>query len=313
MYQGNWKIYTQPAVEPVTLQQAKQHLNLDAGTLDDNLDVQQTITPASHAIAAAYSLEGAAIDLSAAGEVMIELAAGACGAGGTVDVKVQDSEDNVDWDDVPGLAFTQVTAANDNANQQLAYENNRTYVRAVATVAGNACVFGVNVVMHAPVNDDDLTITRYIKTARRWVENYTGYALISQVWDLFLDRFPAGRIINVPRPPLVSVTSLQYKNSSNVLTTLGTSYYVVDTQAAPGRIQLTSGQCWPNIYPDINAVQIRYTAGYGAAASAVPPEYIDAILRKITDLYENRGDNNTTPDALASIRDLLDLERIVNI
>ncbi|MFA5388068.1 MAG: hypothetical protein WC322_06840, partial [Candidatus Paceibacterota bacterium] len=205
------------------------------------------------------------------------------------------------------------TEANDNANFKLAYENNRTYVRAVATVTGAACVFAVNVVMHAPVNDEDLTIARYIKTARRWVENLTGFALITQVWDLFLDAFPRGRIIEVPRPPLVSVTHLKYKDSSNVLQTLATSYYVVDTQAEPGRIQVTSGQCWPNTYPDVNAVQIRYSAGFGAAASAVPEGYIDAILRKITDLYNNRGDNNTTPDALASIRDLLDLERIVNI
>jgi len=309
--QGNWKIYTAPAVEPVTLQQAKLHLELDAGTLESNLTTTQTIGPDSHAIAAAYSLEGAAVDVSAAGEVVAELSAGTCGSGGTVDAKLQDSEDGSDWDDVTDGDFTQVTEANDNANFKVAYEGNRQYVRVVATVVGAACVFGVNIVMHSPVNDEDASITRYIKTARKWVENYSRVALISQVWDLHLDCFPKGRVIELPRPPLVTVDQVYYKDTNNTLTLLASSYYVVDTMAEPGRLQLTHGESWPNTYPDIKAVQIRFTAGYGAAASSVPEFYIDAILRKITDLFNNRGDNNTTPEALESIRDLLDPERII--
>jgi hypothetical protein len=168
------KLITPSAEEPVSLQEAKKHLYLDSGSFADNISSNQSIAPGSHAIAAGFSLKGAGIDVSAEGNVLAILSAGAFGAGGTADVKLQESDTDVDADykDAESGAFAQVSEANDNATYELAYSGTRKYVRAVATVAGAACDFGVSIVLEAPTNAEDGDIARYIKVARRHCEKF---------------------------------------------------------------------------------------------------------------------------------------------
>ena len=314
--QRAWKIYAEPAVEPVTLTEAKLHLKLDAGTLEESITVGQSIAPGSHGIAAGYSLKGTGVDVSGAGDVVAVLDVGQVGSpAGTVDVKLQESDTGLeaDYTDVADGAFAQVTGANDNQGFKLAYGGNCTYVRAVATVAGAACPFGVQIVQQEPESDEDSTILRYIKTARRVAEKYHGFAYCTQTWELYMDRFPVGDFIELPRPPLQTVTHVKYKEAAaGVLTTWPATEYLVDTFNEPGRIVLKYGYAWPNTYPEAQAVQIRYVAGYGLAA-AVPAEIKDAILRAVTDLYNNRGDMDTEKIARAALRGLLGADRIVRI
>jgi len=132
------KQYTAPTSEPVTLDELKAHLKIDSGTVADNTTEAQSIAPGSHVIAAAYSLVGAAVAV-VSDSVLVMLNCGTNGATGTVDVKIQDSDDNVTFTDWTGGAFTQVTTANDNAIQEKEYTGARAYVRTVATVALAAC------------------------------------------------------------------------------------------------------------------------------------------------------------------------------
>jgi hypothetical protein len=62
----------------------------------------------------------------------------ASGTTPTLNIKVQDSEDNSTWVDVAGAAFTQTTAA---AFKQLPVRNFRRYTRAVVTIAGTTPSF----------------------------------------------------------------------------------------------------------------------------------------------------------------------------
>jgi len=309
------KIYAPPAVEPVSLQEAKKHLYLDSGSFADNISSNQSIAPGSHAIAAGFSLKGVGIDVSAAGNVLAILSGGVFGSGGTVDVKLQESDTDVDADytDVQSGAFEHVSEANDNATYELAYSGTRKYVRAVATVAGSACDFGVSIVLEAPTNAEDADIARYIKVARRHCEKFQGRAFITQTWDLYLDDFPAGDEIKIPLPPLQSVTWLKFKDAAGILQTWDASNYIVDTMSEPGRIVLGNGKCWPTTYDEIQAVQIRFVCGYGDSAADVPEEIKQAILLKVADLYEHRGDEAADPNIERAIESLLWPERLISI
>jgi len=290
-------LYSPPAIEPVTLQQAKAHLRLEADSFEDNVTSTQSIAPGSHAVAAAYSLKGVGVDVSAAGEVVAVLEAGQNGIGGTVAAKLQESDTDVDGDykDVTDGVFDQVTEANDNATYKLTYEGGKKYVRVVATVAGAACSFGISILCKAPIDDEDSQITRYITIARRFCERLLNRAFITQTWDLYARDFPAEDEMVLPLPPLQSVTSVKYKDSAGVLQTWAASNYIVDTVREPGRISLKSLVSWPTVYDEIQAVQVRFVCGYGNTAASVPNEVVQGILVKIAGLYEHRGDEAVDP------------------
>jgi uncharacterized phiE125 gp8 family phage protein len=56
-------------------------------------------------------------------------------------------------------------------------------------------------------------------------------------------------------------------------------------------------------------VQIRFVAGYGTAAD-VPQEVKHAILLRVADLYEHRGDEATDSNIDRAIEGLLWPERV---
>ena len=144
---------------------------------------------------------------------------------------------------------------------------------------------------------DDTYITALIVVARRSVERFQGRALINQTWDYYLDRFPIAtsladghdRWIEVPRPPLSSVTHVKYTPEGGALTTFASSNYTVDTASTPGRIVLKRTADWPSTVLEItNGVVIRFIAGYGAAAANVPENTVHALKMLVSHLYENR-------------------------
>ena len=56
----------------------------------------------------------------------------------------------------------------------------------------------------------DSTLNGYLQTAREFVEDHCGRALMEQTITLYLDKFPSGYdlAIYLPRPPLKSVMSV---------------------------------------------------------------------------------------------------------
>ncbi len=143
--------------------------------------------------------------------------------------------------------------------------------------------------LRVTTSDDDTYIGTLITVARRHVETITGRALINQTWDYFLDNFPPGDKIVIPLPRLSSVTTVKYTDKDNVQTVFSSGSYIVDTNNEPGQIVLAYGESWPTFTPrPINAVEIRFVAGYGSGAANVPEGIKQAMLLLIAHWYENR-------------------------
>lgn len=138
-------------------------------------------------------------------------------------------------------------------------------------------------------NDEDVWLLDAIKAVRQRAEGMLGRALISQTLEVALSGWPATRVIALPRPPLVSVTSVKYFNEADAEATLAASNYIVDTRTTPGRLVLKSTMSWPaTVLREVNGVIIRYVAGYGELASDVPPEIRAALKLWLGEMYENR-------------------------
>ena len=138
------------------------------------------------------------------------------------------------------------------------------------------------------IADDDVLIASLITAARARTEWHTGRALVSQSWTLRLDAWPNDGF-EIPLPPLQSVTAVTTYARDDTAHVVGSSTYQVDAASAPARLTLKGGILPPTDLRAINAVEVAFIAGYGAA-SAVPAPLKQAILQTVADLYSHRGD-----------------------
>lgn len=138
------------------------------------------------------------------------------------------------------------------------------------------------------LSTDDALLTSLISVARSMTEAALGKALVQTTIDYRVDWcFPSSFV--VPRGPLMSVTSITYVDTAGDPQTLAADQYVVDSYDSDGRIVPAYGVTWPSTRSQINAVTVRYLAGYGAAAASVPVAIRHAVLMLVDHLYEHAG------------------------
>lgn len=97
--------------------------------------------------------DGTGIDLtSSEGPVTAVLGLGAAsGTSATLDVKLQESDDNSTYTDISGATFSQLTDTSDNTVLAIAtWNRKKRYVRASATIAGTSPSFLFGVTVHSP-------------------------------------------------------------------------------------------------------------------------------------------------------------------
>lgn len=306
----DYKIITPVATEPVTLAEAKLHLRAESDTFEGDVTTQQSIPPGLHATAATYSLIGAAVDVL--GYIsMALLNVGECGTGGSIAAKLQESDDNLVWADVTDGAFTAVTEASDNAVQEKAYTGGKQYIRVVATVITASCSFSADIVTKSGDSVENDRIRDLITGAREYCEEFTRRALASQTIEVYLDWFPCTDRFELPRPPLQSVTSLKYKNSAGVETTMAADTdYLVDADSAVGQIVRPYGISWPSFTPHpVHPIKVRYTAGY-ATPNTMPKLIKQAMLLHIGFFYNNRDAVELSVETERAIKSMLTLYRV---
>jgi uncharacterized phiE125 gp8 family phage protein len=139
--------------------------------------------------------------------------------------------------------------------------------------------------LRVSIATDDALITSLITAARVEAEQQTERSFMPQTWELTLDCFPC--VITLNRPPVTSITSLKYLDTAGVQQTLSPSLYALDSDSEPARVVPAYGQSWPSTQAFINAVRVRYVAGY-ADAAAVPEAIKDWMKIRVNTLYEFR-------------------------
>lgn len=163
------------------------------------------------------------------------------------------------------------------------------------------------------LHNENQIIDILIRTAREQSEEYANLSLITKSYTLYFDDFPTNsEEIKLPRSPLTAVTTVQYYDAAGTLQTFDASNYQVDTVRRPGRIKLTSSASWPAVEQDkINAVQITFSAGFGAEPRHVPETYKTILLFFVKHMFERR-DPDQNSNMPKQIKSMLFKEKVKN-
>lgn len=156
-------------------------------------------------------------------------------------------------------------------------------------------------------DEDDLIGDVLIPAVVERCEARTRRQLITATWDLRLDQpFNAegssaewwlgyarnGYFLDIPKPPLQSVVSVTYVDTAGLTQTWASSNYIVDAPAGPrcarGRLAPGFSIIWPIAQSRINAMTVRFRAGYGDDSEDVPAMLKMGMLMDLGTLYEHR-------------------------
>ena len=133
---------------------------------------------------------------------------------------------------------------------------------------------------------DDTLIDNLIKAATQSCEEYTNQyfmdTLVTQYSDNWMEFY------RLYKSPVSSLTHIKYYDSTDTLQTLAASNYILDNASKPARIGLAVDGELPTLADRINAVEVKYTVGYGTASTDVPDGIKQAVLLTIGNWYQNR-------------------------
>ncbi len=279
-------VVTPPASEPITRAEARAHLRLDVNS--GTPTISESIAPATYASGLQTGSSVSVSGYSAAMMVTVNTI-----ASGTVGFTIFESADNSTF-----TTWGSTGALSAGGTYYLPYTGTQPYVRAVGGSLTSSADYSAAFLLTTGATDESGLIDDLIADARETVENDTRQALITQTLRYTLDVFP-GWEIELPKPPLQSISSISYIDQQGNTVTLASTDYVYDARSMPARVTPPYGKVWPIPRYVENAVTIDYVAGYGASTD-VPKRHKQLVKRWVTHLYEHRGDDgiDVPPDIL---------------
>lgn len=146
------------------------------------------------------------------------------------------------------------------------------------------------------ISTDDSYLSALITAARNHVENVLGRRIVTQTWDMTMDRFPLGlRDMRMPWGPWQSITSIKYVDLNGTTQTWNPSNYNLDNASFEPRIYLSWAMIYPVPRPIQNAVTIRYVAGFTTI-----PENIKHGIKMLVDHWYTNARGATDGNKLQS-------------
>lgn len=146
--------------------------------------------------------------------------------------------------------------------------------------------------IHLRVGDsgDDAYITSLIFAAQNVIENYCNISLMSKNITQTCDTWEDTKILLISPPAnsgLVSLTRVEYYNTTNVFTTETLANYILDSGSTPPRLQLAVNKTYPTTYERNGAIRVTYLCGQ-TATNRIPVALKQAALIFVGQFYENR-------------------------
>jgi uncharacterized phiE125 gp8 family phage protein len=136
-------------------------------------------------------------------------------------------------------------------------------------------------------SDEDTYINTLITTARKYCEQYTNRAFITQTWRQNEDKWT--NPIKLKVNPVISLTSIKYYDTNEAQQTLtdSSANFQKDFNSDVAKIYEGLTNAFPSLGCTINPIEIITVCGYGSA-SDVPDDIKHAIKIMVSFLYENR-------------------------
>lgn len=153
---------------------------------------------------------------------------------------------------------------------------------------------------------DDELVTSLGIAAREHIETVLGRQLVTATYEMTLPAFPGDGVIRLVRPPVQSIVSLSYRDRQGDTVTMLPADYQIDLQADPATVHPV--RYWPVAGSYIDAVTVRYVAGYGDPAD-VPERIKLAIMALTAWWYEQR---EPAVVAMTSSKVPMHVDRLIN-
>lgn len=149
--------------------------------------------------------------------------------------------------------------------------------------------------------EEDGVLAGYILAARMHAETYLRRCFVNQTWDFAIDSdwpqdmsrdcgYVRDRIV-LPKPPVQSVTSIQYVDVNGITQTLDTDQYRtmnLNQERAEAFIDPAYGAIWPAVRRQAQAITVRFVCGYHPTMNSFPEPIRQAMLLLIGGWYEHR-------------------------
>tara|TARA_R110000824_G_scaffold393486_1_gene592658 strand:+ start:23 stop:601 length:579 start_codon:yes stop_codon:yes gene_type:complete len=136
------------------------------------------------------------------------------------------------------------------------------------------------------VSTDDTLIDNLVLAATESCQIYTNQYFIDTVVTQYSDNWK--EFYTLYKSPVSAITHVKYYDTDDHLTTLAASNYILDDVSKPARIGVSVTGTLPSLADRINAVEVKYTVGYGTASTDVPEGIRTAIILTVGNWYENR-------------------------
>lgn len=134
--------------------------------------------------------------------------------------------------------------------------------------------------LRVDIDNDDSLITTLIDAGYSFAENYTNRIILEVTKELKIDCFQTE--IQLPYLPVISITSIAYKDSDDANQAF-TDYYL-DLRGLFATVKSSQGFSFPSTNTDYENVVITYVVGY----ESIPEQINQAILLVIGAMYEQR-------------------------